>query len=123
MAMHDVSDLGPRVEAAGGAVAMLLALDGVVLVEGELTALGHQSRRAAVNLVEQLERQAAIRRGPLLATEQQVAYIVDLFAKLADEGNTTPGGWVAGPPAEDILRGMSRREASRLIDALLRELY
>ena len=57
MAMHDITDLGPRIEAAGGVVAMLLALDGVVLVEGELTALGHESRRQALHLVERLERE------------------------------------------------------------------
>lgn len=61
MAQHDITDLIVRIEAAGGTVDQLLAIDRVIRLRGALVACNRASEFAAHALVEKAERGAAAR--------------------------------------------------------------
>ena len=129
MAQHDLTDLVTRIDAIGGNLDQLLALDNV---EDQrrygvgVVAWNRKAEYAAYELVEKMEAAArpapapapAAAAGPL-ATDRQVDYVLSLIARRVRSGEG--GGWMShtgGYPTRDQLATMTRRDISRYIDQL-----
>src|SRR5688500_4423128 len=136
MAQHDLTDLIARIEAIGGTVEQLLALDNVGSNSGAdlhnlngwdskeygypIYAWNRKAEAAAYQYVEALELKAAgpVQQTAPLATERQVSYALSLINRRQRSG--VEGGWLSftSTPNAEQLAQMTRKDISKLIDSL-----
>lgn len=131
MAQHDLTDLVTRINAIGGDLDQLIALDDVEQARNNVAGIpavfawNRKAFAAAHDLVERMERRAprttarAAATPAPLATEKQVAYATSLIANRIRSGEE--GGHIsfAGSyPTGEQLAAMTRRDISTLINDL-----